>query len=103
MRTFTVERGHDESGVSGIGIVMEGVEFSDQRLVIRWVTIPCSVVYWDCYPDFWRICIAGHPTNNTVVRWSDGQVDYQDPRQRGLQDDNGFQRTVYHSVYGIAS
>lgn len=79
MRTFTVERGNDESGISGTGLVMEGVQFSDGRCVVRWNTTPCSVVHWTTFEDLWQICIAGHPTNNTVVRFSDGEVLEQTP------------------------
>lgn len=74
MRTFTVERGNDESGISGIGYVMEGVEFSDGSVVIRWNTVPGSTVHWHCFEDFWEVCVEGHPTNETIVRWSDGHV-----------------------------
>lgn len=81
MRTFTVERGNDESGISGTGIVMEGVEFSNGRVVVRWTSIPCSVVHWDSFEDLWKICVAGHPTNATIVRWSDGHIDHQCDRE----------------------
>ena len=77
MRTFTVERGNDESGISGTGIVMEGVQFSDGRVAIQWLTTPSSLVIWDCFMEFWNICVEGHPTNNTRVVWSDGHVDLQ--------------------------
>lgn len=77
MRTFTVERGNDESGISGTGVVMEGVEFSDGRVVILWLTTPASMVEWDSFDDFKKICIDGHPSNNTIVRWGDGEVWWQ--------------------------
>jgi len=37
MRTFTLERDEDVTGVSGTGTVAEGVEFSDGEVVIRWL------------------------------------------------------------------
>ncbi len=46
MRTFTLERDHDVSGVSGIGSVAEGVVFTDGTVVIRWTTEDASTVVW---------------------------------------------------------
>lgn len=41
-------RDEDVSGVSGIGMVAEGVEFSDGTVAIRWCTHPArSTVIWD--------------------------------------------------------
>ena len=37
MRRFHFERDTDVSGISGIGVVAEGVEFSDGTAVIRWL------------------------------------------------------------------
>jgi len=37
MKKFYLQRNEDLSGVSGIGIVAEGVEFSDGTAVIRWL------------------------------------------------------------------
>ncbi len=36
MRMFQLERIKDESGVSGTGVVAEGVEFSDGTCAMRW-------------------------------------------------------------------
>lgn len=48
MKTFALVRDHDVSGVSGTGLVAEGVEFSDGRVAIRWVTGEHrSTVTWD--------------------------------------------------------
>lgn len=37
MRTFHLERYEDETGISGTGVVAEGVEFSDGTTVLRWL------------------------------------------------------------------
>ena len=37
MRTFTLQREVDVSGISGTGKVAEGIEFSDGTAVVRWV------------------------------------------------------------------
>lgn len=37
MRAFILQRDVDVSGISGVGTVAEGVEFSDGTVVIRWI------------------------------------------------------------------
>lgn len=37
MRTFRLVRDEDVTGVSGTGVVAEGVEFSDGAVVLKWV------------------------------------------------------------------
>lgn len=76
MRTFTLERLADESGVSGIGIVLEGTEYSDGTVTVRWITpdAPQSTVMYADFPTFFAIHIAPHPTNLSIVRVSDGWI-----------------------------
>lgn len=48
VRRFVLSRDKDISGVSGTGIVAEGVEFSDGTVGLRWVGAnPTSVVFHD--------------------------------------------------------
>lgn len=45
---FVLYRDADVTGVSGIGIVAEGVEFSDGTVALRWLSEwPTSVVFHD--------------------------------------------------------
>lgn len=37
MRTFELHRDVDETGISGTGVVAEGVIFSDGPVVLRWI------------------------------------------------------------------
>lgn len=74
MRTFTMERRNDESGVSGTGVVVEGVEFSDGRVALRWCTDIASTTSYDSFEDFARIHVISHPTNSSVIRFSNGEV-----------------------------
>ena len=37
-RAFVLQRNEDETGVSGTGIVAEGVEFSDGTVALRWTS-----------------------------------------------------------------
>lgn len=78
MRTFKVLRRGDESGVSGTGVVLEGAVFSEpsEVCVIQWITKnhPGSVTIFNTFADFKEIHIDSHPTNNTMIIWSDGET-----------------------------
>lgn len=74
MKTFTMERQYDETGVSGTGIVLEGAVFTDGTVCGRWLTQPGSFVLWDSFKHFWEVHVAPHRKNQTVVRFSDGDV-----------------------------
>lgn len=37
MRRFELHRDVDVSGISGTGVVAEGIEFSDSTVVVRWI------------------------------------------------------------------
>lgn len=60
MKTFQLVRDVDYSGVSGTGIVAEGVEFDDGKVVIQWVVPnkPSSLVIWEDIAD--ALEIHGH-------------------------------------------
>jgi hypothetical protein len=48
MRCFELHRIEDVSGVSGTGLVAQGVEFDDGTVALRWLTEwPTSVVFHD--------------------------------------------------------
>lgn len=69
MRRFQLERDVDVSGISGTGVVAEGVEFSDGTVVIRWtVGEHRSTVVW---PDIaGPEAIHGHGGATRIV-WAD--------------------------------
>jgi len=76
MRTFTVHREYDASGVSGTGIVVEGVLFSTGVVVVHWLT-PAprgSIGVWDSLDQFLSIHVQPHPENRTIVRFDDGEL-----------------------------
>lgn len=64
-RLFELHRDVDVSGVSGTGVVAEGVEFSDGTVVIHWRGAQSSTVVWDSL-DGVR-AIHGHNGNTRVV------------------------------------
>lgn len=68
MRRFNLERREDESGISGTGIVVEGVMFSDGSVALRWLTNTTS---WGIYRSMSEVeAIHGH-NGKTLVRWLD--------------------------------
>lgn len=68
MRTFTLQRSEDETGVSGTGTVAEGVEFSDGRVALRWIVGDHkSTVVWDSIECV--TAIHGH-NGKTKVQWA---------------------------------
>jgi hypothetical protein len=75
MRRFTMRREFDCSGVSGTGIVLEGVAFSTGVVVIHWLTPPPrgSISVFDSLPQFLDIHVRPHPTNRTVLEFEDGE------------------------------
>lgn len=76
VRTFTIERQDDESGVSGTGVVLEGVVFSTGYTVAHWLkpSPRGSLSVWDSFDQFMRIHVLSHPINDTIIRWGDGDV-----------------------------
>lgn len=71
-RRFVLERERDVSGVSGTGMVAEGVSFSDGRVALHWVANGehQSTVVWDSIESV--KAIHGHH-GATKVRWIDDQ------------------------------
>lgn len=68
MRTFMLHRTEDESGVSGIGLVAEGVEFTGGKCVLSWLTEHTSVAVYD---DINILeAIHGHG-GKTEIQWTD--------------------------------
>lgn len=65
-RTFVLYRTEDESGVSGTGIVAQGVRFADGTAAMRWVSEHRSTAVYDSMESLERI--HGHG-GRTVVRW----------------------------------
>lgn len=68
MRRFELHRDQDLSGISGTGRVAEGVEFSDGRAAMRWLTAWGSTAVYDSMADVVRI--HGHGGASRVV-WVD--------------------------------
>ena len=76
MRHFVLVRTQDVSGVSGTGVVAEGVVFDDGRVVMRWLTngVHAIVIHKNVEN---LLKIHGHG-GKTVLRWIDSEGDYKE-------------------------
>ena len=77
IETFTICRQGDESGVSGTGVVIEGVQYATGQVVLHWLTpFPKgSIAIFESIEDFKRVHVNPHPANKTIITWSDGRQD----------------------------
>jgi hypothetical protein len=75
MRRFVMHRVHDVSGVSGTGLVLEGVLFSTGIVVVHWLTPPPrgSISVFDSLEQFLSIHVRPHPDNQAVLVFEDGE------------------------------
>lgn len=67
-RLFHLFRRTDVTGVSGTGIVAEGIQFGDGVVVIRWLGKHASTVIWDNLET--ALAVHGHD-GATRVLWAD--------------------------------
>ena len=67
-RRFRLVRHEDESGVSGTGMVAEGVVFTNGRVAMSWLTMPGSEAFYQSIKDV--EAIHGHG-GKTVVEYID--------------------------------
>ena len=65
---FHLERTEDVSGVSGIGIVAQGVMFSDGTCAVRWFGQHASTAIWENVRDL--MYVHGHGGRTKIV-WED--------------------------------
>jgi len=68
IRRFVLDRREDHSGVSGTGIVAEGVRFTDGTVALRWLTETTSTALYHDMDDL--ITVHGHQ-GSTAVAWLD--------------------------------
>jgi len=75
IRTFTVARRYDETGVSGEGVVIEGVTLATGQCVVHWLYPPPrgGIAIFDSMNDFIKVHIKPHPTNKTIITFEDGE------------------------------
>ena len=66
MKEFYLKRLEDASGTSGVGIVAEGIEFTNGQCVIHWLTLYSSIAVYPSMKEL--INIHGH-LGKTVVEF----------------------------------
>ncbi|MGH3383575.1 MAG: hypothetical protein ACRDO1_03255 [Nocardioidaceae bacterium] len=70
MRRFQLVRFVDHSGVSGTGVVAEGVEFTDGGVALHWTGGRPATAVW---PDLGSVVAVHGHSGSTVVRWLDAE------------------------------
>jgi hypothetical protein len=65
MKPFWLERVEDESGVSGVGLVAEGVVFSNGWCALTWLTEHTSVAFYQSIEEV--AAIHGHDGKTKIV------------------------------------
>jgi len=75
IRTFTVARQYDETGISGEGVVIEGVTLATGQCVVHWLYPPPrgGIAIFDSMNDFIKVHIQPHPSNRTIITYDDGE------------------------------
>lgn len=66
MRKFRLDRVIDSTGVSGTGVIAEGIVFSDGTVAMRWLTRWRSTGFYSSMEDLLEIHTHG---GDTVVLW----------------------------------
>jgi len=75
IRTFTVCRQLDETGVSGEGVVIEGAVMGTGQCMVHWLYPPPrgGIAIFDSMDDFLKVHVHPHPTNRTIITFEDGE------------------------------
>jgi hypothetical protein len=75
IQTFTVARQADETGVSGEGVVIEGVVLATGQCIAHWLypRPKGSIAIFDSMNDFVTVHIQPHPSNRTIITYDDGE------------------------------
>jgi hypothetical protein len=69
MRRFVLARHQDPSGISGVGIVAEGVALTGGTAFLHWLTEHETFVHWPGGVDA-ILAVHGHE-GSTIARWLD--------------------------------
>lgn len=70
-KRFKMIRNADETGVSGEGHVLDGVEFDNGMVAICWRSKTPSVTTFRSFVEFKHVHIDAHPSNDTEIEWLD--------------------------------
>lgn len=70
-KRFSLIRKNDVSGVSGTGLVVDGVIFVDGKTVVNWRSDTPSICIYNTFDEFKKIHIDSHPKNRSKIVWYD--------------------------------
>mgnify|MGYP003628236642 CR=1 FL=1 len=75
IRTFTMCRQSDETGISGTGVVVEGCLMATGQVIVHWLSpVPRgSIAIFDSMNDFVMVHVSSHLTNGTIITFEDGE------------------------------
>ena len=75
IRSFTVCRQHDQTGVSGEGVIIEGIVLASGHCIIHWLFPPPrgGIAIFDSLEDFLKVHVKPHPENKTIITFEDGE------------------------------
>lgn len=79
MRTFQVVREEDVSGVSGTGVIAEGVLFSNGKVVVNWISMHKIIEMADSVAE-WQ-AVHGHEGKTKIV-WDDEAEEEAEPEKK---------------------
>jgi len=65
MKKFWLDRTEDISGISGLGVVAEGIIFSNGKAVLSWLTAGGSIAVYDSIEKLEKI--HGHDGRTKVI------------------------------------
>lgn len=74
MRRFQLHRVEDVTGVSGTGIVAEGVQFSDGSVAMKWLSEKPSTVMHDSIDNVQAIHGHGGSTKIFWLDWDESSL-----------------------------
>ena len=75
IETFTLCRVADETGVSGEGVIIEGVVLATGQAIIHWLYPPPrgGIAIFDNLEDFLKVHVYPHPGNGSILTYSNGE------------------------------
>jgi len=73
-RTFFLLRQQDETGISGVGHVLDGVVWPDGQVVTKWCAGgPSELNVSENYAEWQSIHVDAHPANKSLIIFDDGE------------------------------
>jgi len=85
LRTFHVIRDEDVSGVSGVGVIAEGVLFSSGKVFVNWISMHKIVEMADSVAE-WQ-AVHGHD-GRTRISWDDEVKELEPEKRKTVLDED---------------